>query len=219
MWARRDPDLASLHGEAEFERMYPEKPAHHSPPFSSSSHLTRSVESLVGVPRTCATSNVSLVIETCSSIPSRSLEQAEEGKLRIFISVCVGCCCLRIAAVQPGGAQKIRTAATVKTFIISAKKYEFAPSEIRVKVGQRVRLKVHSVDETHGIKRTLYPEGSKDKTIVGLQFNRPEDNGKVEKNADQVLDFIAEKPGTYEFQCAKVCGMHHGKMKGELIVE
>ncbi|MGB9068110.1 MAG: protein kinase [Candidatus Acidiferrales bacterium] len=28
VWARRDPDLASLHGEAEFERMYPEKPAH-----------------------------------------------------------------------------------------------------------------------------------------------------------------------------------------------
>jgi non-specific serine/threonine protein kinase len=26
-WARRDPDLAPLHGEPEFERMYPEKPA------------------------------------------------------------------------------------------------------------------------------------------------------------------------------------------------
>jgi len=36
---------------------------------------------------------------------------------------------------------------------------------------------------------------------------------------DQVLEFVATKPGTYEFKCAKVCGMHHGKMKGELIVE
>jgi non-specific serine/threonine protein kinase len=26
VWARRDPDLALLHGEPEFERMYPEKP-------------------------------------------------------------------------------------------------------------------------------------------------------------------------------------------------
>jgi Flp pilus assembly protein TadD len=25
-WARRDPDLAMLHGDAEFERMYPENP-------------------------------------------------------------------------------------------------------------------------------------------------------------------------------------------------
>ncbi len=27
VWARRDPDLSSLHGEPEFERLYPEKPA------------------------------------------------------------------------------------------------------------------------------------------------------------------------------------------------
>jgi Flp pilus assembly protein TadD len=27
VWARRDPDLALLHGEPEFERMYPEKPS------------------------------------------------------------------------------------------------------------------------------------------------------------------------------------------------
>ena len=25
-WARRDPDLALLHGEAEFEKLYPESP-------------------------------------------------------------------------------------------------------------------------------------------------------------------------------------------------
>ena len=26
-WARRDPDLSILHGDPEFERLYPEKPA------------------------------------------------------------------------------------------------------------------------------------------------------------------------------------------------
>ncbi len=30
VWARRDPDLTLLHGDPEFERLYPEKPA--SPP-------------------------------------------------------------------------------------------------------------------------------------------------------------------------------------------
>jgi len=31
-WARRDPDLSSLHGDAEFDRLYPEKPS--APPAS-----------------------------------------------------------------------------------------------------------------------------------------------------------------------------------------
>jgi hypothetical protein len=33
-WARRDPDLNLLHGDPEFERLYPEKPT--SPPASVS---------------------------------------------------------------------------------------------------------------------------------------------------------------------------------------
>jgi heme/copper-type cytochrome/quinol oxidase subunit 2 len=102
---------------------------------------------------------------------------------------------------------------------VSAKKYDFTPSEIRVKQGTKVELKVHSVDETHGIKLGLYPEGSKDKSTPGLVFAKPEDNGKVEKGVDQILDFVAQQPGTYEFKCAKVCGMRHNSMKGTLIVE
>jgi cytochrome c oxidase subunit II len=101
---------------------------------------------------------------------------------------------------------------------VSAKKYEFDPAEIRVKKGTRIELKVHSVDETHGIRLSLTPEGSKENS-PGLLFDNPDDNGKVEKNQDQVLDFVAQQAGTYEFKCAKVCGIHHGKMKGKLIVE
>src|SRR5277367_5035484 len=37
VWARRDPDLTLLHGEPDFERMYPEKQAE-QPPSPSSSH-------------------------------------------------------------------------------------------------------------------------------------------------------------------------------------
>ncbi len=102
---------------------------------------------------------------------------------------------------------------------VSAKKYEFTPAEIHVKKGQRVELKVHSVDETHGIKIDVYPKGVKDKTSPGLLFDHPETNGKVEKNVDQGLDFVAAEPGTYDFKCAKLCGMGHGHMQGKLIVE
>ena len=108
---------------------------------------------------------------------------------------------------------------TVQEIQITAKKYEFVPSEIRVKVGARVRIRVHSLDTTHGIKLSVYPEGTKPAGKPGLEFADPEQNGKTEKNEDQILDFVAVTPGTYEFKCAKVCGMHHGRMKGELIVE
>jgi cytochrome c oxidase subunit 2 len=111
---------------------------------------------------------------------------------------------------DPGGAQIIG---------VSAKKYEFTPDEIRVKSGARVELKVHSVDETHSIKLDLYPEGATDKSKPGLIFDKPELNGKVEKNQDQILDFVAQQAGTYQFKCAKVCGMRHGSMKGTLVVE
>jgi cytochrome c oxidase subunit II len=108
---------------------------------------------------------------------------------------------------------------TPKVIGVSAKKYEFSPAEIRVKAGTKVELKVHSVDETHGVKLSVYPEGAKAKGEPGLLFDQPGDNGKVEKDTDQVLDFVAKEPGTYDFVCAKVCGFGHGKMKGKLIVE
>jgi cytochrome c oxidase subunit II len=110
-------------------------------------------------------------------------------------------------------------AAAPRVVEVSAKKYEFSPAEIRVQKGERVELKVHSVDDTHGIKMDVYPEGAKDKTKPGLLFDHPEANDKVEKNVDQLLDFVAVDPGAYEFKCAKLCGMGHRHMQGKLIVE
>jgi cytochrome c oxidase subunit 2 len=109
--------------------------------------------------------------------------------------------------------------ANTKTIEISAKKYEFSPSEIRVAKGTHVELKVHSVDDTHGVKLDVYAEGSKDKATPGLVFDHPDQNGKVSKGVDQVLDFVAQTPGTYDFKCAKFCGFGHDKMKAKLIVE
>jgi cytochrome c oxidase subunit 2 len=102
---------------------------------------------------------------------------------------------------------------------VSAKKYEFTPSQIHVKQGTRVELKVHSEDETHGIKISVYAEGTKDKGKPGLLFDHPDENGKVAKGVDQVLNFVALEPGTYDFKCAKLCGFGHDRMKGQLIVE
>jgi hypothetical protein len=40
---------------------------------------------------------------------------------------------------------------------VTAKKYEFSPPEIRVKKDAKVRLKIHSIDEDHGIKLNVNP--------------------------------------------------------------
>jgi cytochrome c oxidase subunit II len=102
---------------------------------------------------------------------------------------------------------------------ISAKKYEFTPNEIHVRKGEHVELRVHSEDVTHGVKLNVYPEGATDKSMPGLVFDQPNENGKVKKGVDQVVDFVAEEPGTYAFKCAKFCGFGHDKMKGKLIVD
>lgn len=131
--------------------------------------------------------------------------------------VFLGLACLVLVAV--GRAQDAGGGGAVKVIEISAKKYEFAPNEIRVKKGERVQLKVHSVDTTHGAKLEVYPEGHKDKSTPGLKFTEPDQNGKVQKDVDQVIDFVAVEAGTYDIKCAKLCGMGHGRMKAKLIVE
>ena len=82
-----------------------------------------------------------------------------------------------------------------------------------------MRLRVHSTDEAHGIRLNLYPEGSKDKSFSRAGFRQSPKERQGSKGQDQVLDFVAQQAGTYEFKCARVCGMHHGRMRGKLIVE
>jgi cytochrome c oxidase subunit 2 len=133
--------------------------------------------------------------------------------------LCAGLACLVMVMLGRTQGTDPNNVGAAEVIEISAKKYEFTPKEIRVKKGDRVQLKIHSADVTHGAKLDMYPQGSKDKSTPGLKFAEPDQNGKVEKNVDQVLDFVAVEAGTYEIKCAKLCGMGHGRMKGKLIVE
>lgn len=140
--------------------------------------------------------------------------------LLMFGAVAAGCLALSgPARARLAQDSNEKPAAEAHVIEVTSRKYEFAPAEIHVTKGSRVRLQVHSTDEAHGIKLNLYPEGSKDKSSPGLVFNNPQENGKVQKGEDQVLDFVAQQAGRYEFKCARVCGIHHGRMKGKLIVE
>lgn len=102
---------------------------------------------------------------------------------------------------------------------VTAKNFEFEPSVIRVKSGEKIQLKLTSVDRTHGIHISPFPEGGHPNTPPGLSFTYGDDCLKLKKDLTDTLEFTAEAPGTYAFSCCKKCGTGHGKMKGQIIVE
>ena len=87
-------------------------------------------------------------------------------------------------------------------FNITAKNYDFNPAVITVKKGEKVRLIITATDRDHGIK------------IAGYDIDQ------VRKKGDPtIIEFTADKAGTFDFKCSMYCGMGHRKMKGKLIVE
>jgi cytochrome c oxidase subunit 2 len=105
---------------------------------------------------------------------------------------------------------------------VTAKTFEFVPNEIHVKVGERVQIKLTSADRAHGLKLDLYPEGATEDGKPGLVFDHPQDDAKVEKKKERVIEFVAARAGTFDFKCSVACSMFghgHDKMTGKLIVE
>jgi cytochrome c oxidase subunit II len=85
---------------------------------------------------------------------------------------------------------------------VTLRKYEFNPGSLRVRKGEQVRLILAAVDHDHGFKLD--------------DFNV---NQKVLKGTTVVVEFTADKAGTFQFRCSNVCGLGHRNMKGTLIVE
>jgi len=118
-----------------------------------------------------------------------------------------------------GLSNTFQTDQNVQTIEVTAKKYDFTPSPIRVKQGTTVRLKITATDRAHGIKVDPYPDGAKDKGEPGLVFTPKQECVKLEKDQPPIVEFVARTPGTYTFKCCVHCGFGHGHMKGQIIVE
>ena len=86
---------------------------------------------------------------------------------------------------------------------IEAERFEYKPSHIRVGQGERVRLIFTSRDTTHGVAIAEYhvrkdiPPRGKGETIV---------------------EFVADKAGTFTYRCSHLCGAGHAMMRGTLVV-
>jgi cytochrome c oxidase subunit II len=85
---------------------------------------------------------------------------------------------------------------------VTLRKYEFSPGSLRVRKGEQVKLVMFAEDHDHGFKLD--------------EFNI---NQKVPKGTTVVVEFTADKAGTFQFHCSTVCGFGHRGMKGTLVVE
>ncbi len=120
------------------------------------------------------------------------------------------------AGVQAG---EVTPAGPVKVIEVTAKKYEYTPGEIHVKKGTRVQLKLRAIDRTHGFKIALYPDGAAQSGPPGLRLADPQESWKLEKEQERIVEFTADRAGTYSFKCSNFCGLGHRGMHGKLVVE
>jgi heme/copper-type cytochrome/quinol oxidase subunit 2 len=107
----------------------------------------------------------------------------------------------------------------VQVVEITAKKYEYTTSPVRVKVGTKVQLKITAIDHDHGFKIGTAPDGSPFGDKRGLVFTSEQECWELKKGEPTVIEFLPQTPGTYTFKCCHTCGFGHKGMKGQIVVE
>jgi cytochrome c oxidase subunit II len=91
---------------------------------------------------------------------------------------------------------------STRTIDVTVSRYAFSPERIEVRVGERVRLNVVSVDGTHGFQVKA----------LGLNTGIPAGGRSV------TVELTPKEAGTFEINCSEYCGRGHGRMKALLIV-
>jgi cytochrome c oxidase subunit 2 len=85
---------------------------------------------------------------------------------------------------------------------LTARKYQFSPTTIRVKQGDRVKLIITAIDADHGFKLKAFNIGR-----------------TLPKGESVMIEFAADRAGSFPFECSHFCGLGHRTMKGQLTVE
>jgi|SRR5262245_18945760 len=109
------------------------------------------------------------------------------------------------ATCMTAGWRRFATAAvpagTEQVVHMTAKKFEYDPSEITVKKGVPVILEITALDRDHGFK---IPE-------LGIRADLK--SGQVTR-----VRIVPDRTGTFKFRCDVFCGSGHEDMAGELVV-
>ena len=90
-----------------------------------------------------------------------------------------------------------------RTIQIAAERFTFTPSEIRVKAGTRLEIRLESDDTAHGFH------------IVGTDV----DIELPKRGRGAATVTFQPQAGRYTFECSRVCGAGHEFMRGVIIAE
>ncbi len=88
---------------------------------------------------------------------------------------------------------------------VEVERFKFIPERIQVRQGERVRLVFTSRDTRHGVAIAEY----------GIY----EDEIPPRRKGEVALEFTPDRPGTFIYRCAHLCGAGHAMMRGLLVVE
>lgn len=94
---------------------------------------------------------------------------------------------------------------------ISAERFSFTPSRIKLTIGDEVELRLTSQDTAHGFR--LVREGA-DETEEAIDVVLPKRG-----TGDASVIFKADRVGRWTFECSRMCGAGHNFMRGEIVVE
>jgi heme/copper-type cytochrome/quinol oxidase subunit 2 len=116
----------------------------------------------------------------------------------VFLSRSVAAAAMAFAVALPASPD----AAGERRFDVTATKFHFEPEVLEVDQGDHVVVSLHSTDVKHGFNLKSY----------GIKATIPKGGEAV------VVEFTANKPGSFSFSCSEYCGSRHSSMKGQLVV-
>jgi hypothetical protein len=82
---------------------------------------------------------------------------------------------------------------------VTAKKYDFDPSIMRVKQGTKVGLKITAIDHAHGFKISDVPDGGGE---PGLALASSQDFVRIDEGQSATVEFVRRIPEHIRFAVA-----------------
>ena len=119
-----------------------------------------------------------------------------------YLLASLGLALLVAAAVvgAPAWGSNAAAAQEVQVVEIVAERFRFTPSEIRVKAGTRLAIRLRSEDTLHGFH------------LVGTDIDL-----EIPSRGGEATVMFQPEVGRYTFECSRLCGAGHPFMRGVIV--